>query len=134
VPGTLVRPSSGVNNLFLYLMDVSLNPQAVTYATRLIQDGAITNDLGDWGLHDPESIEENAFLADHEIEEFGNWHLGFDMSKEAHTKGRYKFPCGDFKTVRRDGLLAAKKWAAQQGYTDIEQAADKLLLLLTQRN
>jgi hypothetical protein len=115
-------------------MDVSLNPQAVTYATRLIQDGTITNDLGDWGLHDPESIEENAFLADHEIEEFGNWHLGLDMSKEAHTKGRYKFPCGDSKTVRRDGLLTAKKWAAQQGYTDIEQAADKLLLLLTQRS
>jgi hypothetical protein len=111
-------------------MDVSLNPQAVTYVTRLIQDGTITDDLGDWGLHNPKPVEENAFLADHEIEEYGNWHLGLDMSKGAHTKGRYKFPCGDFKTVRRDGLLAAKERAAQQGYPDIEHAADKLLLLL----
>ncbi|RZK26969.1 MAG: hypothetical protein EOO63_14095 [Hymenobacter sp.] len=115
-------------------MDVSLNPQAVTYATRLIQEGNTTNEPGNWGQHNPEPAEENAFLADHEIEEFGNWHLGLDMSKGAHTKGRYKFPCGDFKTIRRDGLVAAQKRAAQQGYADIEQAADKLLLLLTQQN
>jgi hypothetical protein len=113
-------------------MNLSLNPQAVAYATRLIQDGTFSDDKGDWSLHNPEPAEENAFLADHEIEEFGNWHLGLDMSKDAHTKGRYKFPYGDFKTVRRDGLVAAKARAAQQGYTDIEQAADKLLQLLTQ--
>jgi hypothetical protein len=112
-------------------MDVSLNPQAVTYATRLIQDGTTSTELGDWSVHNPKPVEENAFLADHEIEEYGNWHLGLDMSKAVHTKGRYKFPCGDFKTIRRDGLMAAKQRAAQQGYADIEQAADKLLLLLT---
>jgi hypothetical protein len=115
-------------------MDVSLNPQAVTYATRLIQNGTTSNELGDWGLHNPKPVEENTFLADHEIEEYGNWHLGLDMSKAVHTKGRYKFPCGDFKTIRRDGLVAAKQRAAQQGYADIEQAAEKLLLLLTQQN
>ncbi|MGI4874408.1 MAG: hypothetical protein ACRYFX_24895 [Janthinobacterium lividum] len=112
-------------------MNVSLNPQAVTYAKRLIQDGTTTNDPGDWSLHNPEPAEENAFLEDHEIEEFGNWHLGLDMSKSAASKSRYKYPCGDFKTVRRDVLLAAKERAAQQGYPDIENAADKLLLLLT---
>jgi hypothetical protein len=111
-------------------MSVSLNPHAVTYAKRLIQDGALTNDQGDWGRHNPEPAEENAYLEAHEIEEYGNWHLGLDMSKGADTKGRYKFPYGDFKTVRRDGLIAAKQRAAQQGYADIENAADKLLQLL----
>ena len=114
-------------------MSLSLNPQAVTYATRLIQEGTMTNDPGDWTLHIPERAEENTFLEDHEIEEFGNWHLGLDMSQDAAAKGRYHFPCGDFKTVRRDGLLAAKERAAQQGHHDIEQAADKLLLLLEQQ-
>jgi len=80
-------------------MSVSLNPHAVTYAKRLIQDGALTNDQGDWGRHNPEPAEENAYLEAHEIEEYGNWHLGLDMSKGADTKGRYKFPYGDFKTV-----------------------------------
>ena len=115
-------------------MSISLNPQAVTYAKRLIQDGTLTNDQGNWSLHNPEPAEENAFLEDHEIEEYGNWHLGLDMSKGKDTKGRYKFPYGDFKTVRRDGLIAAKQRAAQQGYQDIENAADKLLQLLEENS
>jgi hypothetical protein len=72
-------------------------------------------------------------LADHEIEELGNWHLGLNMSKGTYTRSHYTFPCDDFNTVRRDGLVAAKKRAAQQGYADIEQAVNKLLLLLTQQ-
>ena len=38
------------------------------------------------------------------------------MSRGEATKGRYKFPYGDFRTVHRDGLIAAKERAAQQGY------------------
>jgi len=110
-------------------MSISLNPAAVTFAKRLIQDGKFTNDEGHWGQHNPDTAEENAFLEDHQIEEYGNWHLGLDMTKGEETKGRYKFPYGDFKTVHRDGLIAAKERAAQQGYDDIEKAADKLLQL-----
>lgn len=113
-------------------MSISLNPQAVTYAKRLIQEGHLKNDEGHWGQHNPDTAEENAFLETHEIEEYGNWHLGLDMSKDADTKGRYHFPYGDFKTVHRDGLIAAKERAAQQGYGDIEKAADELLQQLEQ--
>ena len=111
-------------------MSISLNSTAVTFAKRLIQDGKLKNDEGHWGEHNPGASEENAFLKKHEIEEYGNWHLGLDMSKGEDTKGRYKFPYGDFKTVHRDGLIAAKERAAQQGYRDIENAADELLGLL----
>jgi hypothetical protein len=111
-------------------MNTSLNPQAVTYAKRLIREGKIKNDEGHWGQHNPDSSDENAFLEKHKIEEYGNWHLGLDMSKGEDTKGRYKFPYGDFKTVHRDGLIAAKERAAQQGCSDIEKAADELLHLL----
>jgi hypothetical protein len=108
-------------------MSISLNPQAVTFAQNLIRDGKLKNDEGHWGQHNPDSADENAFLQKHEIEEYGNWHLGLDMSKGEDAKGRYKFPYGDFKTVHRDGLIAAKERAAQQGYHDIEKAADELL-------
>jgi hypothetical protein len=111
---------------------ISLNPQAVIFAKKLIQDGKLKNDEGHWSQHNPGSNEENAFIQKHEIEEYGNWHLGLDMSKGEDTKGRYKFPYGDFKTVHRDGLIAAKERAAQQGYHDIEKAADELLQLLEQ--
>jgi hypothetical protein len=108
-------------------MSISLNKAAITFAKSLIKDGKIKNDEGHWGEHNPGSAEENAYLQKHEIEEYAKWHLGEDTSKSEDTKGRYKFPYGDFKTVHRDGLIAAKERAAQQGYQDIEQAADDLL-------
>ncbi len=114
-------------------MSISVNPQAVAYARRLIQSGKIKNDEGHWGEHNPDAAEENAFLKKHEMEEYANWHLGLDKSKGADTKGGYKFPYGDFKTVHRDGLIAAKERAAQQGYRDIEKAADELLGLLEKK-
>ncbi|WP_324670730.1 hypothetical protein [Hymenobacter sp. GOD-10R] len=114
-------------------MSTELNPQAVKYARKLIEEGKIKNDEGQWGEHNPDSDEENKFLEKHEIEEYGNWHLGLDSDKGEDTKGRYKFPYGDFKTVHRDGLIAAKERAAQQGYADIEKAADELLQALEQQ-
>lgn len=108
-------------------MSITLNQAAVTFAKSLIKDGKIKNDEGHWGEHNPGSAEENAYLQKHEIEEYAKWHLGEDKSKSEDTKGRYKFPYGDFKTVHRDGLIAAKERAAQQGYQDVEKAADELL-------
>lgn len=107
-------------------MSIKLNQRAVTFAKQLIKDGKIKNDSGQWHAHNPDTAEENKFLEKHEIEEYAKWHLGEDTSKGEGTKGRYKFPYGDFKTVHRDGLLAAKERAAQQGYHDIEKAADEL--------
>ncbi|MFD1874349.1 hypothetical protein [Hymenobacter bucti] len=111
-------------------MSISLNHAAVAFAKSLIKDGKIKNDEGHWGQHNPGAKEENAFLQQHEIEEYAQWHLGEDKSQGEDTKGRYKFPYGDFKTVHRDGLIAAKERAAQQGYHDIEQAANELLQAL----
>ncbi len=111
-------------------MSISLNHAAVAFAKDLIKDGKIKNDEGHWGRHNPDAADENAFLQRHEIEEYGNWHLGLDMSKGEDTKGRYRFPYGDFKAVHRDGLIAARERAAQQGYHDIEKAAAELLQLL----
>jgi len=107
-------------------MSIKVNSAAVTYAKQLIKDGKIKNDSGHWSQHNPDTAEENKFLQQHEIEEYAKWHLGEDTSMGKDTKGRYKFPYGDFKTIHRDGLLAAKERAAQQGYHDIEQAADEL--------
>jgi hypothetical protein len=107
-------------------MSIKLNPDAVAYAKQLIQDGKFKNDSGQWHEHNPDTAEENNYLEKHEIGEYAKWHLGLDTSKGEETKGRYKFPFGDFKTVHRDGLLAAKERAAQQGYADIEKAADEL--------
>lgn len=114
-------------------MSLTLNPAAVQFAKRLIEDGQYKNDQGHWGEHNPQTAAQNSYLSKHEMEEYGQWHLGLDMSKAEDTKGRYHFPYGDFQTVHRDGLLAAKERAAQQGYTDIERAADELLQTLEEK-
>jgi len=38
------------------------------------------------------------------------------------TKGRYKFPYGDFEKVPRCGVISAESRAAQQDYDDIDKA------------
>ncbi|MCR5886220.1 hypothetical protein LRS06_21200 [Hymenobacter sp. J193] len=111
-------------------MSLHLNPQAVKLAQQLIADGKFKNDSGHWGEHNPDAGAENKFLDQHEMAEYANWHLGIDTDMGEDAKGRYKFPFGDFKTVHRDGLIAAKERAAQQGYHEIETAADELLQTL----
>ncbi|TYZ06326.1 hypothetical protein FY528_18300 [Hymenobacter lutimineralis] len=114
-------------------MSLHLNTAAVKFARQLIADGKLKNDQGHWGQHNPDTSQENKFLEKHEIAEYGQWHLGLDETKGEDTKGRYHFPYGDFKTVHRDGLIAAKERAAQQGYHDIEKAADELLQALEKK-
>lgn len=114
-------------------MSISLNSAAVAFAKQLIREGKIKNDQGHWGQHNPDAAAENKFLDQHQMSEYARWHLGEDKSQGADAKGRYKFPYGDFQTVHRDGLIAAKERAAQQGYADIERAADELLELLEKK-
>ena len=111
-------------------MSTKVNQAGVKHARQLIKDGKIKNDSGHWSQHQPDTAAENKFIKDHGIEEYAKWHLGEDTSMGQDTKGRYKFPYGDFKTVHRDGLLAAKERAAQQGYHDIEKAAADLESLI----
>ncbi|OON70002.1 hypothetical protein [Hymenobacter sp. CRA2] len=111
-------------------MAIKLNPEAVRYAHELIRDGKVLHDEGHWREHNPDADAENSYLDKHDYAEYGRWHLGVDSSAGEDTKGRYKFPVGDFKKLHRDGLIAAKERAAQQGYHDIEKAADELLQLV----
>jgi hypothetical protein len=86
-----------------------------------------------WGAANPSADDENAFLDNHSWADFGAWHLGIDETADEETKDRYGFPYGDFRRVHRSGLIAAKQRAAQNDYSDIEQAADALLTLLDER-
>ena len=54
------------------------------------------------------------------------WHLGIDDEHGEETKGRYKFPYGDFDKVHRCGLPAAESRAGRQKYYDIELAVAHL--------
>src|SRR4051812_22762308 len=108
-------------------MSVKLHRAGFDHAKKLVNEGKVVLDeRDDWSEHQPSAQEENDFIRQHGIREFGSWHLGIDDEKDETNKGRYKFPYGDFKNLHRCAILAAESRAGQYKYTDIESAAAHL--------
>ena len=104
-------------------MAVTLNKRAFDHAKTLVRRGRIVVDDRDaWSEHRPSAAAENDFIRRYGFEEFGRWHLGVDDEKRAETKGRYKFPYGEFDKVHRCAVLSAESRAGQHRYVDIEMA------------
>lgn len=95
-------------------MAVKLNERAFAHAKELIGDEKVVLDQRDaWREHQPSAEQENEFLREHGFNEYAKWYLGIDEDEHEETKGRYKFPYGDFGNVHRCGVLAAETRAAQ---------------------
>jgi hypothetical protein len=108
-------------------MSVKLNDRSYEYAKRRVKSHKIVLDERDaWSEHQPTTAQENKFIQDHGIREYERWHLGIDESEPEETKGRYKFPYGDFAKVHRCAVLAAESRAGQYKYVDVEMAAAHL--------
>jgi hypothetical protein len=108
-------------------MAVRLNNSGFEYAKELVAHGkAVYDERDDWSEHQPSAEEENEFIRTHGWAQFGDWHLGRDDEHAENTKGRYKFPYGDFERVHRCGVLTAESRAGQYKYYDIELAAAHL--------
>jgi hypothetical protein len=114
-------------------MAVKLNRKAYAQAKQLIEDDKVVLDDRDaWSEHQPTAEQENEFIRLHGFDEYGKWHLGLDDEKDEETKGRYKFPYGDFKKVHLCGVLSAESRAGQYKYDDIERAAHHLHEMMNQ--
>jgi hypothetical protein len=113
---------------------IKLNEDASAFAARLIKEGHVIADAkGAWSGHRPSANEENEFIRLHGFGEYAKWHLGIDERYGANTKRRYKFPYGDFMNVHRCGVLAVRSRAAEYRYSDIEDAATRLIEMIRQR-
>jgi hypothetical protein len=114
-------------------MAVKLHRRAFDHAKGLVGEGRVVLDERDaWSEHQPSAQSENEFIRLHGFDEFGKWHLGIDDEKSEDTKGRYKFPYGDFENVHRCGVISAESRAGQYKYYDIENAAAHLHGMLDQ--
>ncbi|MCW2997293.1 MAG: hypothetical protein JWN65_842 [Solirubrobacterales bacterium] len=108
-------------------MAVRLHRPGYDRAKKLVGDGKVAlDDRDDWSEHQPSAADENAFIEAHGYAEYGRWHLAVDDERNPETKGRYKFPYGDFSAIHRCAVLAAESRAAQRKYDDIETAAAHL--------
>ena len=108
-------------------MAVTSNTRAFEHAKKLIEQGGVVVDERDmWSEHQPSAKDENEYLKAHGLGEYRKWYLGIDTAENEETKGRYKFPYGDFEKVHRCGVLSAESRAGQYKYYDIENAAAHL--------
>ena len=108
-------------------MAVKLNRNGFEFGKKLVSEGKIVRDEKDaWSEDQPSAEEENEFIRVHGYEAYAKWHLGLDDEHPEDTKGRYKFPFGDFNRVHRCAVLSAESRAGQYKYNDIEVAAAHL--------
>jgi hypothetical protein len=106
-----------------------LNPAAVEKCRSLIDSRQYVLD-SDWGSVQPRSDAENAYLKNHDWEEYAAWHLGLTEGATDGTKARYGFVYGDLRRVHRTGLIACVYRAAEWRHKDVELAAHDLLQYL----
>ena len=110
-----------------------VNQRAVEKARRLIESRQYVLN-SDWGDLQPRAADENAYLASHSWEEYGEWHLGLTEGPSDDTKARYAFVYGDFRRLHRTGLIACHYRAAEWRHKEIELAAHDLLQLLDKKS
>jgi len=103
-----------------------VNQDGVAHARKLIDAGEY-DDETEWSEAAPSAAEENREREDEGQEGYGEWHLAVDPDEGEGTKGRYRFPYGDFAKVNRAALVHAKQRASQNEHPEIERAADELL-------
>jgi hypothetical protein len=103
-----------------------VNKAGVSNARKLIDAGKY-DDQTEWSDAAPSADQENDEIERHGYDGYGEWHLAIDSDASPETKGRYRFPYGDFSKVNRAALIHAKQRAAQNDHDQIADAADELL-------
>lgn len=107
-------------------MAIRVNEQAREHAGNLIQGRQYERE-SDWSEAQPSTEQENAFIEEHGWEAYSRWHLAYDDEQNEETKGRYKFPFGDFEKLHRSGLIAAEQRAGKESYNELERVIRELL-------
>ena len=105
---------------------------AVAHAKKLIDAGTF-DDSTEWSHAAPSADDGNAEIEKHGWNGYAAWHLAIDQDANEETKGRYRFPYGDFRTVNRAALIHGKQRASQNDHDAIEKAADDLLQRLDEQ-
>jgi hypothetical protein len=104
----------------------SVNPAGLAHARELIEKKQYVLE-SEWGDAQPKAADENAYLENHDWEEYAAWHLGLTEGANDGTKARYAFVYGDFRRLHRMGLVASLYRAAEWRHREIMRAAYELI-------
>jgi hypothetical protein len=110
----------------------TLNKNTVANIRKLIEAKQYVLD-SDWGEVQPKADDENAYLKNHDWDDYAAWHLGLTDGATDETKGRYAFVVGDFRRVHRSAIIASHYRAAEWRHKAIELAAHELLQVLDKK-
>jgi hypothetical protein len=103
-----------------------VNDAGVKHAEKLIRDGKYDTETK-WSEAAASAGEENEVIDDDGYKAWSEWHLAEDVEATEGTKGRFRFPYGDFEKVNRAALIHAKQRAVQNDHESVANAADQLL-------
>ena len=108
-----------------------LNAVAYRQARTLIAQGRFVYDEPEtWSEHHATTRTENEFIEAYGLAAYGSWFLGTNGAYQEGTRRQHELPYGDFESVHRCALLAARRRAAEQKSLEIEQAVADLLALM----
>lgn len=108
------------------MANYKVNRRGVDHARELIRSGQYDTETS-WSDAAASAGEENEVIDEDGYKAWSQWHLAEDTEASEGTKGRFRFPYGDFEKVNRAALIHAKQRAAQNDHDQIEKAADRLL-------
>lgn len=111
---------------------MKLNQKAFDQAKRLIKKAKVEKKTN-WTEVQPSTEVENEFLEKEGWDQYASWYLGIDESIEEKSKAHFDFPYGDYESVHRSALIAAKQQASQYDYTEIENAVNHLLIQIDKK-
>lgn len=113
-------------------MAIKLHQAGYDHAEDLIEQGVeVEHDENNWDEVKPTIDDKLNYLDAHSIDEYGLWFLGIDPSKPADNPDKFVYPTGDFNVVQKSALVLAEKNAKRNNHSDIEQAAQRLLKMMS---
>ncbi len=112
---------------------MQLNAEAVKKANALIDEGKFRISTP-WRQVQPSSEAETKYAEKNGWQAYGQWYLAINPDAPEGSKERYLLPFGDFNSIHRSGLMAARQEAEKAHNSEIEQAADDLLFIFDRLN
>lgn len=107
-------------------MALRVNTRATAFAEDEIGAGHYrTNTL--WNDVRPSDSAAERFRAASRPDDYARWFLVEDTAVPADSPARFQLPIGDFNSIHRSGLMAARDYAEQHGLDDVAEAADELV-------
>ena len=115
-----------------YYAESKLNQKGYDKANSLIESDNVDIN-SDWSFS---SEDGNKLLGEdgEDWENYAKWFLLINEDAQKETKDRYKFPFGKDGKVYRKGLTAIRQRAGQFGYTDVFEAAGKLIEMIDKKD